>query len=52
MLTAIWHMGATGTLYEDPGADFFARLHPDRTKKRAIGQLESMGYHVTLEQAS
>lgn len=49
MLIAIWHMGTTGTLYDDPGADFFARLHPDRAKRRAIHQLEEMGYRVTLD---
>lgn len=52
MLTAIWHMGTTGTLYDDPGADYFTRLHPDRAKKRAIHQLEAMGYRVTLDNAS
>ena len=52
MLIAIWHMGTTGTLYDDPGAEFFTRLHPDRAKKRAIGQLEAMGYTVTLDHAS
>ncbi len=52
MLTAIWHMGTTGELYSDPGADYFTRLHADRAKKRAIHQLEAMGYHVTLDQAS
>jgi transposase len=52
MLIAIWHMGTTGTLYDDPGADYFTRLHPDRAKKRAIGQLEAMGYRVTLDNAS
>jgi len=52
MLTAIWHMGTTGTLYDDPGGDYFTRLHPDRAKKRAIHQLESMGYRVTLDSAS
>ena len=52
MLIASWHMGTTGTLYEDPGAEFFTRLHPDRAKKRAIGQLEAMGYTVTLDHAS
>ncbi|MGC4857397.1 IS110 family transposase [Micromonospora sp. DT4] len=52
MLTAIWHMGTTGTLYDDPGGDYFTRLHPDRSKKRAIHQLEAMGYRVTLENAS
>ena len=52
MLIAIWNMGTTGTLYEDPGAEFFTRLHPDRAKKRAISQLEAMGYKVTLAHAS
>jgi transposase len=48
MLIAIWHMGRTGTLYDDPGADFFTRLHPERAKNRALHQLEAMGYQVTL----
>lgn len=52
MLIAIWHMGTTGTLYDDPGADYFTRLHPDRARKRAIHQLEAMGYRVTLDNAS
>lgn len=52
MLTAIWHMGTTGTIYDDPGGDYFTRLHPDRAKNRAIHQLESMGYRVTLDTAS
>ncbi len=51
MLIAIWHMGTTGTLYDDPGADYFTRLNPDRAKKRAIHQLEAMGYRVTLDNA-
>ena len=51
MLIAIWHMGTTGALYDDPGADYFTRLHPDRAKKRAIHQLEAMGYRVTLDHA-
>ena len=33
MLIAIWHMGTNGSLYDDPGADYFNRLHPDRAKK-------------------
>lgn len=49
MLTAIWHMGTTGTLYQDPGADYFTRLHPDRARNRAIHQLQAMGYRVTLD---
>ena len=52
MLTAIWHMGTTGSFYDDPGADYFTRLNPERARTRAIRQLQAMGYHVTLEQAS
>jgi transposase len=52
MLIAIWHMGTTGTVYDDPGADYFTRLNPNRAKNRAIHQLEAMGYKVTLAQAS
>jgi transposase len=51
MLIAIWHMGRDGTLYDDPGADYFTRLHPERAKNRALHQLEAMGYHVTLDHA-
>ena len=35
MLTTIWHMGRTGTLYDDPGGDFFTQLHPERAKSLA-----------------
>ena len=48
MLVAIWHMAQTGALYDDPGPDFYTRLHPDKAKRRAIDQLRAMGYHVTL----
>ena len=49
MLIAIWHMGRDGTLYQDPGAEFFTQLHPERVKNRALHQLEAIGYHVTLD---
>ena len=52
MLTTIWHMAQTGELYNDPGSDYFTRLRPDRVKTRAIGDLERLGYTVTLQQAS
>jgi len=51
MLTIIWHMATTGTLYDDPGADYFTKLHPERAKDRALHQLEAMGYTVTLDRA-
>jgi transposase len=49
MLVAIWHMLSDGTLYSDPGDDFYTRRNPDRTRLRAIEQLQRMGYTVTLE---
>lgn len=48
MLTAAWHMLTTGELYRDPGADYFTRRTPAKMTARAIGQLESLGYTVTL----
>ncbi len=48
MLVAIWNMAHTGALYDDPGPDFYTRLHPDRAKHRALDQLRTMGYNVTL----
>lgn len=48
MLIAIWNMLSTGAFYSDPGADFYARLNPDKAKNRAIEQLRKMGYAVTL----
>ena len=44
MLIAIWNMLSTGTLYGDPGADFYTRRNPDKAKNRAIDQLRKMGY--------
>lgn len=51
MLTAAWHMLTTGEFYKDPGDEFFLRRTPARTRARALGQLESLGYQVTLESA-
>ncbi len=49
MLVAIWNMLTTGTLYTDPGGDFYTRLNPDKAKNRAVDQLRKMGYDVTLK---
>jgi transposase len=50
ILTAVWHMLSTGETYADPGGDFFARRDPERTRKRLVGQLERLGYTVTLKE--
>ena len=45
-------MLSTGETYVDPGGDFFARRDPDRTRKRLVGQLERLGYTVTLQEGA
>jgi len=48
ILIATWNMCTNGAFYSDPGGDFYARRNPDKTKNRAIDQLQKMGYTVTL----
>jgi transposase len=52
MLVAAWNMLTNGDYYRDPGADYFTRRVPTKTRARAIGQLESLGYRVILEPLS
>lgn len=52
ILAAIWSMAQTGALYDDLGADHYNRIQPIRTKRRAIRQLQELGYAVTLQPAS
>ena len=49
MLVAAWNMLRNGEFYRDPGADYYTRRVPAKTRARAIGQLESLGYRVTLQ---
>ncbi len=49
MLTDAWNMLVNGAFYRDPGADYYTRHQPARTKTKAIKQLERLGYKVTLE---
>jgi transposase len=48
MLVAAWNMLTNGDFYRDPGPDYYTRRVPAKTRDRAIGQLEALGYHVTL----
>ena len=52
LLVAIWNTAMTNTTYHDPGGDYFTRLNPQKARNNAVRQLEAMGYHVTLDQAS
>jgi transposase len=49
MIIAAHNMLTNGDFYRDPGADYYTTHQPARTKSRAINQLESLGYRVTLE---
>ena len=49
LLTAIWHILAGGVEHHDLGADYHLNRHnPDQQRRRAIAQLERLGYHVDL----
>ena len=47
--TTAWHMLSNGEFYREPGLDYYTRRVPAKTKARALKQLESLGYRVTLE---
>jgi transposase len=48
ILTAAWHMLAHDVDYHDLGGDYFLRRDPERATRRAINQLNRLGYTVTL----
>lgn len=49
LLTLVWTMLTTGTLYDEPSPDYYARRNPQRSKNHAIQQLEALGYNITLQ---
>lgn len=49
MVVAAWHMLTHGEFYREPGPDYFTRRVPAKVQARAVAQLESLGYKVTLE---
>ena len=52
ILTAVWHMLRNGEAYDELGADFYTRRDPQRTRARAIRDLESLGYDVAITPAA
>jgi transposase len=48
IIVAVWHMLTTQSPYHDLGSQYFARLDPERTARRAVSQLNQLGYAVTL----
>lgn len=49
ILTAVWHMLTDDVDYHDLGGDYFTRLDPERATRRAIRQLNALGYTVRLD---
>ena len=53
LLVIIWHVLATGTPYDELGADYFTRrLDPERETRRLIAKLEALGHSVSLQPAA
>ncbi|MBT2588355.1 IS110 family transposase [Arthrobacter sp. ISL-95] len=52
ILTATWNMLANGEIYTDLGADYYLRRDPDKARNRAVRQLKTLGYEVSLTPAS
>ncbi|MET7711094.1 transposase, partial [Streptomyces sp. NPDC005407] len=48
IITAIWHMLTDNVPYQEPGGTYFTQRDPERATRRAINQLNQLGYTVTL----
>jgi transposase len=48
MITAYWHMFATGQLYSDLGGDYFDRRDPQRLTRHLVARLQTLGNTVTI----
>jgi transposase len=49
LLRTIYHVLAEGTDYREAGANYYDRRQTARTTRRAVAQLERLGYRVSLE---
>lgn len=53
ILATAWTLLSTGTLYTDPGADYFdKRRDPERQARKLATRIEALGYQVELQPAS
>jgi hypothetical protein len=44
-------MAHTGAHYQDRSPDYYLHLNPERAKRKALTQLASLGYNVTIAAA-
>jgi transposase len=52
ILVIAWHLLTYDCDYEDLGGDYFTQRDTDRTRQRALRQLEALGYRVVLGPAA
>lgn len=52
MLEIAYYILRDEVTYQELGADYFIRRDRERTVRRSVGQLEALGYRVTLEPAA
>ena len=51
ILTAVWNMLTNGEVFTDPGADYYLKRDPEQARSRAVRQLKTLGYEVSLTPA-
>jgi transposase len=49
ILTAVWHMLHADVAYHELGADYFAKLDPERAMRRIVRQATALGYTVRFD---
>jgi transposase len=49
ILIAAYRVLSTGEPYDDPGPEPLRRLSEEHVKRRAVAQLRSLGYEVTIQ---
>jgi transposase len=48
ILVIAWHLLSTGALYDDPGAAAVRKTTDEQLRRRAVRQLQALGYQVTI----
>jgi hypothetical protein len=51
ILVIIYYLLSSGEEYKELGGDYLSRLDQESVKRRALGQVEHLGYKVELEKA-
>jgi transposase len=52
ILVICWYLLTDDCDYHDLGGDFFVQRDTDRARRRAVAQLQALGYNVTLQPAA